>query len=69
MSGASLAVGAEGPAVPPAPSHTQVVLLGTGTLNPLPERSGPATAIVVDGRAYLVDFRRRREPINGDSHG
>ncbi len=32
------------------------VLLGTGTPVPDPDRSGPATAIVVDGSAYLVDF-------------
>ena len=35
--------------------QTQVVLLGTGTPNADPARSGPATAIVVDGRSYLVD--------------
>ena len=33
-----------------------MVLLGTGTPVPDPERSGPATAIVVDNSAYLVDF-------------
>lgn len=38
------------------PSQTKVVLLGTGTPRPLAERSGPATAIVVGERAYLVDF-------------
>jgi len=37
-------------------NRTRVVLLGTGTPIPDPERSGPATAIVVDDRAYLVDF-------------
>src|SRR6266851_1951194 len=37
-------------------SRTRVVLLGTGTPVPDPDRSGPATAIVVDGSAYLVDF-------------
>ena len=36
--------------------RTKVVLLGTGTPVPDPDRSGPATAIVVDDRAYLVDF-------------
>src|SRR5215471_298248 len=36
--------------------QTKVVLLGTGTPIPDPERSGPATAIVVGDRAYLVDF-------------
>jgi ribonuclease BN (tRNA processing enzyme) len=33
-----------------------VILLGTGTPVPDPDRSGPATAIVVDDSAYLVDF-------------
>jgi ribonuclease BN (tRNA processing enzyme)/pimeloyl-ACP methyl ester carboxylesterase len=37
-------------------TRTKVVLLGTGTPVPDPDRSGPATAIVVDDRAYLVDF-------------
>jgi len=37
------------------PERTLVVMLGTGTPNPDPERSGPATAIVVGGQAYLVD--------------
>jgi ribonuclease Z len=40
-----------------APSATtQVVLLGTGTPNVDPQRSGPAVAIVVNGTPYLVDF-------------
>ncbi len=40
----------------PLPAQgTRVVLLGTGTPNPDPERSGPAVAIVVNGSAYLVD--------------
>lgn len=34
---------------------THVVLLGTGTPNADPATSGPATAVLVDGRAYLVD--------------
>ena len=38
-----------------AASRTQIVLLGTGTPRPLPDRSGPCTAIVVDGTPYLVD--------------
>jgi ribonuclease BN (tRNA processing enzyme) len=37
-------------------SNTQVVLLGTGTPGPDPARSGPATAIISNGTAYLVDF-------------
>jgi ribonuclease BN (tRNA processing enzyme) len=35
--------------------RTRVVLLGTGTPNPDPERSGPGVAIVVGGSVYLVD--------------
>src|SRR5690242_16810678 len=38
-----------------AVSGTQVVVLGTGTPYPDPERSGPAVAIVVNDTAYLVD--------------
>jgi ribonuclease BN (tRNA processing enzyme) len=54
LSCASIALAEEGPA--PGRSPTQVVLLGTGNPAPLPERSGPATAIVVNGHPYLVDF-------------
>ncbi len=36
--------------------RTRVILLGTGTPVPDPDRSGPATVIAVDDRAYLVDF-------------
>ncbi len=32
-----------------------IVMLGTGTPNPMPDRSGPSTAIIVNGTAYLVD--------------
>lgn len=35
---------------------TQVVLLGTGTPNADPKRSGPAVAVVVGENAYVVDF-------------
>jgi ribonuclease Z len=35
---------------------TQLVMLGTGTPNPFPDRSGPSLAIVVNGEPYLVDF-------------
>ena len=41
--------------VAPPDSVVRVVLLGTGTPIPDPERSGPSTAIVVNGAAYLVD--------------
>ena len=36
--------------------ETKVVLLGTGTPAANPDRSGPATAIVVNDTAYLVDL-------------
>ena len=39
-----------------SPSRTQVVLLGTGSPPADPLRSGPATAIVVNDTAYLVDL-------------
>jgi ribonuclease BN (tRNA processing enzyme) len=39
-----------------ATPSTKVVMLGTGTPGPDPERSGPATAIIVNDVAYLVDF-------------
>jgi len=41
---------------PPAADKTIVVMLGTGNPAIDPDRSGPATAIVVNGSAYLVDF-------------
>ena len=38
------------------PARTRIVLLGTGNPAADPDRSGPATAIVVNDTAYLVDF-------------
>jgi ribonuclease BN (tRNA processing enzyme) len=35
--------------------RAELVMLGTGTPNDDPERSGPAVAVVVDGQVYLVD--------------
>ncbi|MHA2002579.1 MAG: MBL fold metallo-hydrolase [Candidatus Thorarchaeota archaeon] len=35
---------------------TSVVLLGTGTPNINPARSGPSVAVIVDGSSYIVDF-------------
>lgn len=40
----------------PSTPKTHIVLLGTGTPGPDPDRSGPATAIVVNGTPYLIDF-------------
>lgn len=56
---AALAASPQQPANQPPKEHTtrtKVVLLGTGTPVPDPDRSGPATAIVVGDSAYLVDF-------------
>ncbi|MGH7600100.1 MAG: MBL fold metallo-hydrolase [bacterium] len=39
----------------PAQSQTQVVLLGTGTPNADPDRSGPAVAVVVNDTPYVID--------------
>lgn len=36
--------------------ETRLVLLGTGTPQPDPDRAGSATAVVLNGSAYLVDF-------------
>jgi ribonuclease BN (tRNA processing enzyme) len=36
-------------------SNTRIVLLGTGTPNADPDRSGPAVAVVVDDVPYVVD--------------
>ena len=39
----------------PPGTETLVVTLGTGHPAPNPNRFGPATAIIVDRQAYLVD--------------
>src|SRR5438067_10268541 len=45
------------PSSPGSPAtQTRVVLLGTGTPALDPDRSGPATAVVVNDTPYLVDF-------------
>ena len=36
--------------------QTQIVLLGTGTPNAEPDRSGPSVAIIVGDTPYIVDF-------------
>src|SRR6202163_961199 len=45
----------ENPLPTTSASHTQVVMLGTGTPRADPQRSGPATAIVVDDTPYIID--------------
>ncbi|MHA1305282.1 MAG: hypothetical protein ACTSPI_16410 [Candidatus Heimdallarchaeaceae archaeon] len=37
-------------------STTQIILLGTGTPNAEPDRSGPSIAIIVNKTPYLIDF-------------
>ena len=36
-------------------SYSELVVLGSGTPNPDPDRSGPAVAVIVNGHSYLVD--------------
>lgn len=48
------AISAQTPVAPAVPT-TQLVVLGTGTPNADPERSGPALAVVRAGKSYLVD--------------
>jgi ribonuclease Z len=43
------------PSATASPAHTQIILLGTGTPAADPDRFGPATAIIVNDTAYLVD--------------
>ena len=35
---------------------TKLIVLGSGTPNPDPERKGSAYAVIVNDQAYLVDF-------------
>lgn len=35
---------------------TKIILLGTGTPNAEPDRSGPSVALIVNGKPYIVDF-------------
>ncbi|MFQ5822901.1 MAG: MBL fold metallo-hydrolase [bacterium] len=39
-----------------AENGTKIVLLGTGTPNADPDRSGPSVAIVVNKTSYIIDF-------------
>ena len=52
---AAASAAAQGQPPTAGPGRTQVVLLGTGTPPADPDRSGPATAVVVNGTPYLVD--------------
>ena len=48
-------VGAAQRAPAPASDSTVIVMLGTGTPRPLPDVWGPATAVLVGNRVFLVD--------------
>ena len=48
-------IGAARPSYIAAQTRSRVILLGTGTPNADPTRSGPALAIVVDSNVYIVD--------------
>ncbi|HET9472716.1 MAG TPA: MBL fold metallo-hydrolase [Steroidobacteraceae bacterium] len=47
---------AQQPAATAQIAGTRLVLLGTGTPPADPDRSGPASAVIVNGTPYLVDF-------------
>ena len=49
-------LGVKGQSASQTITKTRIVLLGTGAPAPDPEHSGPATAIVVNETAYLVDL-------------
>ena len=56
MLGLVTIVGSSAAQTPRTPhSRTRVVMLGTGNPNADPDRFGPATVIIVDSTAYLVD--------------
>ena len=55
LSGLGAVVGAAQAAPMETAESTVVVMLGTGTPRPLPDVWGPATAVVVGGRVFLVD--------------
>lgn len=57
---------------PEGAPRTRIVMLGTGTPNADPDRSGPAVAVVVDDRSYIVDCGPgvvRRAAAAADAHG
>lgn len=57
---------------PPPGREAHLVILGTGTPNADPERSGPALAVVAGGQAYLVDAGPgivRRAAAAAEAHG
>jgi ribonuclease BN (tRNA processing enzyme) len=54
--GISLRAQSQPSAAPPKPANgVEIVILGSGFPAPIPDRQGPALAIVANGKAYLVD--------------
>jgi ribonuclease Z len=52
----AIAHGQAKPAMAGAPATgTSIVFLGTGMPRPQPDHEGPSTAVIVNGKAYLVD--------------
>src|SRR6266566_2282043 len=45
-------------AAEPPQNRIEVVLLGTGYPRPYPDRAGPSTAVVINGRYFIVDAGR-----------
>ncbi len=43
---------------PPSQTEVELILLGTGYPRPDPETAGPATAVVVNGKIFVVDTGR-----------
>lgn len=43
---------------PPSQAEAELILLGTGYPRPHPETAGPATAVVVNGKVFVVDTGR-----------
>jgi ribonuclease Z len=55
LAGFAVATSIAAPSGPLAAQRTRIVLLGTGTPNADPDRSGPSVAVVVDSSVYIVD--------------
>ncbi|CAN5579244.1 Rv2407 family type 3 sulfatase [soil metagenome] len=58
----TLAAQPPSPSPSKSPARLEVALLGTGYPRPDPERAGPATAVLVNGRYFVVDAGRAVVP-------
>jgi ribonuclease BN (tRNA processing enzyme) len=50
-----IVIGQDAGGLGPEQSRTKVVMLGTGNPSPNPDRSGPATIVLIDEVPYLID--------------